>query len=106
MELYLEVIKNWNVLKEKSSKKRFQKFLGINILIQLLLGLISYFMFNSLIIPNIYSVLILVPAISLSVRRFHDIGVSGWWVLLFIIPYLGVGLTFFLALKNGKEEEN
>ena len=32
---------------------------------------------------------LIVPSIALSVRRVHDTGASGWFVLLFIIPYVG-----------------
>ncbi|MDO5659133.1 MAG: DUF805 domain-containing protein [Paracoccus sp. (in: a-proteobacteria)] len=39
--------------------------------------------------------LILIPTISLSIRRLHDIGRSGWWVLPL---YLGVGLSLLLNL--------
>ena len=32
---------------------------------------------------------ILVPALAVQVRRFHDQGLSGWLVLINLIPYLG-----------------
>jgi uncharacterized membrane protein YhaH (DUF805 family) len=31
----------------------------------------------------------LIPALSLSVRRLHDISRTGWWVLLALIPIIG-----------------
>jgi uncharacterized membrane protein YhaH (DUF805 family) len=34
-------------------------------------------------------VLLLLPFLSVSVRRLHDCGRSGWWLLLFYLPYLG-----------------
>jgi uncharacterized membrane protein YhaH (DUF805 family) len=32
---------------------------------------------------------VLVPQISVSVRRLHDTNASGWFFLLFILPYVG-----------------
>ena len=38
------------------------------------------------------------PSIGVSIRRLHDIGKSGWWYLLILIPLLGpiVLLVFFV----------
>ena len=33
--------------------------------------------------------LILIPSYAIQVRRLHDIGWSGWWALLNLIPYVG-----------------
>ena len=41
------------------------------------------------IISGLVGLALLVPTIAVSVRRFHDIGKSGWFVLLFLIPIVG-----------------
>lgn len=43
---------------------------------------------------------ILIPSIAISVRRLHDVGISGWWFLISFIPLLGLILLFFF-LKKG-----
>jgi uncharacterized membrane protein YhaH (DUF805 family) len=47
-----------------------------------------------------------IPLISLSVRRLHDIGKSGWWYLLIFIPVLGSLLLLFWAAKKSEDGEN
>jgi uncharacterized membrane protein YhaH (DUF805 family) len=42
------------------------------------------------------SLLLLWPALALSVKRWHDLGYSGWWVLVALIPVLG-WLWIFVA---------
>lgn len=37
----------------------------------------------------IFILAVLVPNIAVSIRRMHDIGKSGWFVLLFLIPIVG-----------------
>jgi uncharacterized membrane protein YhaH (DUF805 family) len=32
---------------------------------------------------------LLLPGLSVSVRRLHDVGMSGWWFLLSFVPILG-----------------
>lgn len=49
-------------------------------------------------ISNILSLLLLVPNIALGIRRFHDIGKSGWWLLIGLIPILGwIAIIYFAA---------
>ncbi len=42
----------------------------------------------------------LLPLVSVGVRRLHDTGRSGWWLLLLYIPYLG-----WLASEGNKRVE-
>ena len=46
----------------------------------------------------LYLIVFFVPNISVAVRRLHDIGRSGWWSLLGLVPYVGgiVLLVFFI----------
>lgn len=34
--------------------------------------------------------------VATSVRRCHDAGMSGWWIVVFIIPILGTLLALFV----------
>ncbi len=38
--------------------------------------------FDTEILTNIYTIAVLLPSIGLSIRRLHDSGRSGWWVLI------------------------
>jgi len=50
---------------------------------------------------GIFSLAILVPSISVGVRRLHDIDRSGWWMLLALIPVIGaIILIIFFALDS------
>lgn len=46
---------------------------------------------------DFFSVLILLPSLAVSVRRLHDIGMSGWWVLLNLVPFGGLVLVYFFC---------
>ena len=35
---------------------------------------------------DFFSLLIFLPSLAVSVRRLHDVGMSGWWVLLSLVP--------------------
>ena len=44
--------------------------------------------------------------ISIIVRRLHDMGQSGWWALLLIVPGANVALLLAALVINGKPEAN
>lgn len=44
--------------------------------------------------------------IRVNVLRLHDFNRSGWWLLLTLIPYVGVVVNIVLALWPGHAEEN
>ena len=47
------------------------------------------------VIGLIASLVLALPSLAVTVRRFHDIDKSGWWMLVMFIPL--VGLIFFLV---------
>ncbi len=51
----------------------------------------------------VFQVAIFIPIISLSVRRLHDIGRSGWYILIILIPIVGfITLLIFYLSKSQK----
>lgn len=56
------------------------------------------------ILSGAYSLAVLLPSLAVGVRRLHDTGRSGWWLLIGLVPYVGgiVVLVFAsLAGTNG-----
>ncbi|MGY1711065.1 DUF805 domain-containing protein [Geodermatophilus sp. SYSU D00758] len=43
---------------------------------------------------------LLVPSLAAAVRRLHDTGRSGWWLLLALIPFGGIVVIVFLATEG------
>ncbi len=70
--------------------------------IAILLGVLSAF-FGEWIIYLTYVVMIplFIPSLALSVRRMHDIGKSGWLVLLGLIPFIGGIILFIFYVTEG-----
>ena len=52
-----------------------------------------------MIVSYLYSLVALLPGIAVAVRRMHDVGKSGWFVLIPIY-------NLVLALTKGDEETN
>ena len=63
-------------------------------------------MFFIRIINSIFGLVILTPGVAVGVRRLHDIGKSGWWWLLWLLPIFGWIVLIVWACRKGDESIN
>ncbi|MEE1049068.1 MAG: DUF805 domain-containing protein [Clostridia bacterium] len=54
----------------------------------------------------IYFLAAFVPSIALMVRRLHDTGRSGWFLLLNLIPYVGGIIVFVFSVLDSQPGPN
>ncbi len=54
----------------------------------------------------LFGLAVLVPSLSLSFRRFHDIGKSAWFILIALIPCVGFILIIVWMCTDGEPEPN
>ena len=52
----------------------------------------------------IWSLATLVPGLAITVRRLHDIGKSGWWYLICLIPVVGSIILLVWCCKDSTED--
>jgi uncharacterized membrane protein YhaH (DUF805 family) len=53
-------------------------------------------------IYTVYALLAIIPSTSCTVRRLHDTDKSGWWLLISMIPFVGLILIVFLIIDGDK----
>ncbi|AIY06200.1 hypothetical protein Plano_2235 [Planococcus sp. PAMC 21323] len=58
------------------------------------------------LLSTIFTLIILIPSLSVTIRRLHDIGRTGWWVLLSFIPILGWIVLFIFTLLDSEAGSN
>lgn len=49
------------------------------------------------VLLSIYSLVILLPSLAVSVRRLHDTGRGGGWIFINLVPFIG-GIWFFILM--------
>lgn len=54
----------------------------------------------------VFSVATLVPGLAVSIRRLHDVGRSGWWMLLLLIPLIGMLVLLYFAVQPSEGRTN
>ena len=72
----------------RSNKLQYRSFLFFYVLTDLLL---SAFGGGSTTLNNIVMLCLLLPLLAVQIRRSHDTGKSGWWIL---VPFYSIYLIF------------
>jgi uncharacterized membrane protein YhaH (DUF805 family) len=62
--------------------------------------------FNLPIVNFIAGLALLLPSLAVAVRRLHDIGKSGWWYFLCLIPFIGGIILLIFYCTDGQPEAN
>ena len=58
------------------------------------------------IISLVYNLIFLLPCLGLSVRRLHDTGRSGWYILLDLLPIIGHFILIYFFVCDSEEQTN
>lgn len=58
------------------------------------------------VLYSLYTLAVLIPGIAVSVRRLHDTGRSGWWLLISLIPLIGAIVLLVFMVLDGTPGQN
>ena len=94
----------------RARRKEYWMFVLFGFLSGFVLGLVGAFIAGATEVPAfaflgvIFGLALFLPGLGVAVRRLHDIGKSGWWLLLGIIPIVnwvgGIVLLVFYCLDS------
>ena len=106
MEWYLMALKKYSEFSGRSRRKEYWMFTLFNCLIYLVLFILGLVLRDSALgsvfmgLYFIYALALLIPSLAVCVRRLHDTGRSGWWLLIVIVPIVSIVLLVFMCLDS------
>jgi len=109
MKEYIDAIKKYAVFSGRVSRREYWMFFLFNLLINIILLFVGYVTFGEKgmkLFSNIYGLVILSPALAVTIRRLHDIGKSGWWVLISLIPLFGGIILLVMLMRDSQAGDN
>jgi len=98
MNYYLKVLQNYTNFNGRARRAEYWYFVLFNAIASIILSLIGL-VINFGLLGNIYSLAVMLPSIAVGVRRMHDVGKSGWFLLIPIY-------NFILAVTPGDVGNN
>ncbi len=113
MEYFLHSLRNYAVFSGRARRKEYWMF----ILFQLIFAIVAMVADGLLgttweggggggVVYTVYSLALIIPGLAVSVRRLHDVGKSGWFSFIALIPLVGIIWLLVLYCTEGTPGEN
>jgi uncharacterized membrane protein YhaH (DUF805 family) len=112
MNWYLEVLKKYAVFNGRARRKEYWMFFLFNIIISIVLIIVDGIVGTSAapgalgLLGGLYALALLIPGIAVAVRRLHDTGRSGWWILIGLVPFVGGIILIVFLVQDGTPGDN
>ena len=105
MKYFLYCLKHYVDFNGRAPRAEFWYFVLFNLIIALVVGGVGYAIgFSKL--SSLYSLLVLLPTLAVSVRRLQDTGKSGWSILVGLIPLVGALILIYFYAQDSQPGEN
>ncbi len=98
---FLDPVKNqYADFEGRATLKQYWMFVLVSVLISIAISIVEYTL-GTILLGTIFSLAICIPNLAIGARRLHDIGKSGWWQLIVLVPVIGfIVLIVWLARKS------
>lgn len=95
-EAIKSVFSKYATFSGRARRSEYWYFYLFNLLVSVGLSMIPFVN----LFGGLWSLAVLIPTWAVTVRRFHDIGKSGWWFLVMMIPGIAfAGVFFYFIFK-------
>lgn len=103
---YIVTFRKFDDFGGRANRAEFRNFGIVSFVIQLCFPVIGALSPVGYLFENVFSLVPLVPAISLVVRRLHDTGTNGWLVLPGLVPFLNFLILYLLFFYYSDPYDN
>lgn len=112
MNWYLKCLRQYADFSGRARRKEYWMFTLFNVIFALVLGFLDG-LFGTVssrvgigLLLGIYMIAVAIPGLAVSVRRLHDIGKSGWYFLIDLIPIVGPIILLVWFCTEGERDSN
>lgn len=105
MNWYLKVMREYFNVNGRARRTEYWMYFLVYLVIVIVASVLDAIL-NSQLIGGLVALAHLIPSITVGVRRLHDIGRSGWWLLIVLVPLIGWLIALYWATRKGDEHDN
>lgn len=116
MNWYLKALRQYSDFSGRARRKEYWMFILFNLLVALVAMALDNVLGTSFEFSEInlgygyiylaYALFTVIPSLSVAVRRLHDVGKSGWFYLISLIPLIGSIWLLVLFCTDGDSGDN
>ncbi len=107
MNWFLEALRKFATFSGRSRRSEYWYFTLVYLIAAIILSVLDiatglYDKSTGIgVLSAIFAIAMILPSLSVSVRRLHDTNRSGWWLLIALVPLLGaIVLLIFMVLDS------
>jgi len=112
MNWYLKVLKQYADFSGRARRKEYWMFVLFNMIFAIVAAILDNVLGIAMEgtgygpLYGIYALAVLIPGLAVAVRRLHDVGKSGWMILIALIPLVGAIWLLVLLVTDSNPGEN
>lgn len=112
MNWYLKVLKQYADFSGRARRKEYWMFALFNFIFLIVAMILDNILGTTArelpygVFYFLYALVVLIPGLAVAVRRLHDVGKSGWMILIALIPIIGAIWLLVLMVTDGNPGEN
>lgn len=103
---YFAVLKKYVQFQGRASRPEYWWFTLCNVVAALILAMLDKGLGTGALLGTIYGLAVFLPSLGVAVRRLHDTGRTGWWLLIGLIPILGTIVLIIFFVQRSQEGPN
>lgn len=104
-EYYLGAFRKFATFIGRARRKEYGWFLVFNFIVGIIISVVDFLAFGDSdgFFSLIYALVVFIPGLAVLVRRLHDFGKSGWFVLVIIFAPTIALIVSLLFIQRSKE---
>ena len=106
LDWFVKCLKNYANFSGRARRKEYWFFTLVQFIILVITQIIDAILSTDFVFYAIAALALFIPSLSAAVRRLHDTGRSGWWLLIALIPLIGTILLIIWLVTETKPENN
>jgi len=105
-EAVKSVFSKYATITGRACRSEYWYFTLFYIIVYFVLALITAIIPFLVILSIVFAIGMIIPSITVSIRRLHDRNQSGWWLLVGLIPMIGGIILFIWFVMRGTDGPN
>src|SRR5690606_5490294 len=106
IDWFVKGLKNYANFTGRARRKEFWFFALTQFIILIIAQILDAILGSEFLFYVLTVLALFIPALAVSIRRLHDIGKSGWWYLIGLVPLIGFILLIIWFATETKQNNN
>ena len=113
MKYFILAFKNWNKFNGRANQAEYWYFTLFYFIISIILSVVDFSLLgydpmdatSMGVLSGLFNIVCIIPSLSVTVRRLHDVNKSGW-NMLWALTIIGAFYVLYLEIIKGSEGDN